>query len=426
MRRLERDSERLSPADPSGTGALLVPERFQDVHAYLEGMASARRIAGAVVLVAERDETVYLDTVGMRDVEAGLPMTADTIFRICSMTKPVTCAGAMMLVEEGRVGLHDPVSRYIPAFEAMSVDLQDQAGRRLVPAERPVTIWHLLTHLSGLAYPSLLDDRLHGLYRRARISNGLVAEDHTMGEQVARLGSLPLVHQPGERWTYGLSTDVLGHVIEVVSGQTLAIFLEERVFAPLGMTDTGFRVAPEDAGRLAAVYQPGPEQTIERLPEGIVTNGKAVYSSGYPLDRVSELYSGGVGLVSTVHDYARFGRMLLHGGSLEGVQLLKPETVAMMTRDQIGSARGAVQLEGSGYGLGVAVVVEDSYSDSTYGSPGTFWWDSFYHTLFWADPRREILGVVMTQIYPWAHLGMWPRLRGLVYAALDRREPRAG
>lgn len=410
-------------AERSGAGSRLVPARFHEVHAYLESMTAARRIAGATVLVAEQGETVYLDAVGMRDAEAGSPMTVDTIFRICSMTKPVTSVGVLMLMEEGRVGLDDPLSGYIPAFEAATVGVRGEDGRCLrVPCARPITIRHLLTQMSGLPYPFLVEDHLQALYRDSGVSSGLVETSDTMAQNLARLARLPLVHQPGEGWTYGLSMDVLGHVIELVSGQTLAAFLEERIFAPLGMTSTGFRVASEDEERLAAMYWPRADYTIERLPEGPVQRGDVVFSAGYPLDRESAFYSGGAGLVSTVSDYVRFAQALLQGGALDGVRLLKPETVAMMTRDQVGSARGAPQLEGCGYGLGVAVVTGDaaSHDDMTHGSPGTFWWDSIYHTLFWADPQRQLVGVAMTQIFPWAHLGMWPKLRGLVYAALDR------
>lgn len=399
------------------------PDPFAGVHAYLESLVEERKIAGAVALVVKDGEIVYSDELGMRDVEAERPMTEDTIFRICSMTKPITSVGVLMLVEEGRISLDDPVSKYIPAFGKVQVTVRGANGKvRRVRAERPITIRDLLTHTSGLDYNFTADDYLGPLYAKAGVSDGLVETPGTMADNVARLARLPLAHQPGKAWSYGLSVDVLGHVIEKVSGQTLADYLEERIFAPLGMKDTGFRVAPEDEERLAAVYRPaGDDQAIERLPEGPNKQGNLTYSASYPLDRESRYYSGGAGLVSTARDYARFARMLLEGGSLDDVQILKPETVAEMTRSHTGDLPIEIGSNGDGFGLGVAVVSEATAGTvgAALGSAGSFSWGGFYYTLFWVDPQEKLVGIVLTQIYPWDHLDVWPGFRSRVYEALS-------
>ncbi|WP_428261431.1 serine hydrolase domain-containing protein [Haliangium sp.] len=402
--------------------ATKVPASFSEVHDYLDALVRERKIAGAAALVMHGGEQVYVDAVGMRDAEAGVAMTPDTIFRVCSMSKPIVSVGALMLVEEGRIALDDPVSKYIPAFADMRVLARSEDGTvEQVPAARPITIRDLFTHTSGITYRFLADDQLYPMYVAAEISDGLAEAPGTMADNVARLAKLPLAHQPGERYSYSLSIDVLGHVIEVVSGQTLAAFLEERIFAPLGMEDTGFRVSAEDEARLAAVYRPGADKLIERLPEGAVETGKAVHSASYPLDRDSGFYSGGAGLVSTVSDYARFAEMLLGGGERDGVRILSPETVAMMTSNQLGDLQVGFALAGDGYGLGIGVTTEAAPAtvpELHLGAPGSYSWAGFYQTLFWVDPQNQLVGVVMTQIFPWDHLTLMPDFRARVYASL--------
>jgi CubicO group peptidase (beta-lactamase class C family) len=409
------------PQDETQVQPQPAPDPFAGAHDYLEGLVAARKIAGAVALVVADGKVVYADAVGMRDVEAEQPMTEDTIFRICSMSKPITSVGVLMLVEEGRISLDDPVSKYIPAFAKVQVAVRDAKGKvRRVKAERPITIRDLLTHTSGLTYTMMAEEHIGELYAKAGVSDGLAETPGTMADNVAKLAKLPLVHQPGKAWTYGLSTDVLGHVIEKVTGQTLAEYLEQRIFAPLGMKDTGFRVAPEDEARLAAVYQPsGEDKTIARLPDGPVKNGRATYSASYPLARESRYYSGGGGLVSTARDYARFAQMLLEGGSLDDVQILKPETVAEMTRDHLGGLQIRMPA-GGGFGLGVAVVDEATAGTdgAALGAAGSFSWAGFYNTIFWVDPQQKLVGMVLTQIFPFDHIDMGPAFRRAVYAAL--------
>jgi CubicO group peptidase (beta-lactamase class C family) len=406
---------------PAGEQA--APEPFAGVHDYLQGLVDERKIAGAVALVTKDGEIVFSDAVGQRNVEAEAPMTEDTIFRIMSMTKPITSVGVLILVDEGLISLDDPVAKYVPAFARVQVAVQAPNGKyRNVKAERKVTIRDLLTHTSGLTYTFIANDHIAALYKKAGVSDGLSETPGTMADNVAKLVKLPLVSQPGKAWNYGLSTDVLGHVIEKVSGKTLSEFLEERVFTPLDMKDTGFRVAEEDEERLAAVYQPkADDKTIEPLPEGGVKGDKLTYSATYPLDRESKFFSGGAGLVSTARDYTRFAQMLLDGGKLGDVQILKPETAAMMVQDQIGALQLQIPGSGEGFGLGVSVTSEEgaAAADGAPGSAGTFGWAGFYNTVFWVDPEQKLVGVMMTQLHPFDHLDMWAAFRANVYKALS-------
>lgn len=393
------------------------PDPFAGVHAYLQGLVDERKIAGAVALVTRDGEVVYSDAVGQRDVEAEAPMAEDTIFRIYSMTKPITSVGILILVDEGRISLDDPLSKYVPAFARVQVAVQGPDGKyRNVKAERAITIRDLLTHTSGLSYTFTASEHIAALYKKAGVSDGLRETPGTMADNVAKLAKLPLANQPGKAFHYGLSTDVLGHVIEKVSGQTLAEFFEERIFTPLDMKDTGFRVAEEDEDRLAAVYQPrADDKTIEPLPEGGVQSGNLSYSATTPLDRDSKYYSGGAGLVSTARDYARFAQMLLDGGKLGDVQILAPETAAMMVQNQIGDLQAGPGT-GDKFGLGVGVAAEAS---PTLGSAGSFTWGGFYNTLFWVDPEQKLVAVMMTQLFPWDHLDMWTSIRAQVNQALS-------
>ena len=271
---------------------------------------------------------------GPRDAEAGLPVDEATIYRIASMTKPVTSVAVMMLLEEGKLGLDDPVSRYLPEFRAPTVLCAGPRRRRgaaTVPARREITIRDLLTHTSGLSYRFLDRPGLGRLYAASGVSDGLSETPGTVADNVGRLARLPLLHQPGTAWEYGLSTDVLGRVVEVASGRTLDEFFRERIFGPLRMEDTSFVVPEAKRHRLAALYTPGPDKAIRRVGPGPVEAGALVYSATYPTRDGSTYFSGGAGLCSTIGDYARFLQMLLNRGELDGVRLLKPETVELMT-----------------------------------------------------------------------------------------------
>jgi len=401
-------------------------ERIRELHSLLQGLVDKKQIAGGVGLVIRRGRAAYFDAVGLQDVETKAPMAVDTIFRICSMTKPITSVGALMLVEQGKLALNDPVAKFIPEFRnAPVVVLEppkkegDPKAYRHMPIERPMTIQHLLTHTSGLTYGLMGREYLLDHYRRVGVSDGLIETEGTMADNVKKLASLPLKFQPGSDWEYGLSADVLGRVIEIVSGETLDSFFQKRIFGPLKMTDTHFRLPPAKRDRLATVYQPKADKAIERLPDGPARRGYASYSATYPYKEPVRYFSGGAGLISTLRDYARFLRMLAEGGKLEGVRLLKEETVALMTRNHCDPARVWIKSHGDGFGLGVGVVTEAA-KDQGFGSVGTYSWGGFFHTYFWVDPKEEMIGIVMTQLYPWDHMTLFGDFRKLAYAALVR------
>lgn len=399
-------------------------DRFKGVQSYLRKLVAERKVAGAVAMISQDGKVLYQDAVGMQDVEAGTPMSPDTIFRICSMTKPITSVAVMMLVDEGKLALTDPLSKFVPEFKRVGVATEDPARKgsysRREKASREITVQDLLTHTSGLTYGFLAPPYFHKLYTDAGISDGLAETKGTIGDQAKKLAALPLTHQPGAAWSYGLSTDVLGRVIEVASGKTLEAFFYERIFKPLQMNDTHFHVPAKDAPRLAAVYQPKKEdQTVERLPAGVVKNGQAVYSASYPLDRDGKYFSGGAGLVSTVKDYGRFAQMLLNGGELDGARILKKETVDLMTKSHTGDVKVPIDTFGDAFGLGFGVVTEAA-KDAGKGSVGTFSWAGFYNTYFWIDPQKKVVGIVMTQLYPSEHVGLPEAFRKKTYAALGK------
>ncbi len=351
--------------------------------------ASVRRgeIAGAVVLATRRDRVAQLACIGMRDIEAGLPMEPDTIFCIASMTKPIVSVGVLMLVEAGKLRLDDPLSRYIPEFANATVfDGVEDGSARLVPLERPITIQHLLTHTSGI-YGTSPHPTLDAAY------DELGDYRYDLAELMRRLARQPLAHQPGAGWRYGWSHDVLGRVIEIVAGLPLDEYLATAIFDSLGMVDSGFYVPPDKVGRLAAVYESagGVLHRIDNEETHEIT------------EHVPLLFGGG-GLASTALDYLRFVRMLSRYGELDGVRLLKPDTVAEMTRNQLAPPLWPLEIGGDisvgeGYGLGVGVIVE-AFRASLAGSVGTFDWGGSWNTDFWVDPVTELSAIYMVQLEP--------------------------
>ncbi|MGE5926639.1 MAG: serine hydrolase domain-containing protein [Gemmatimonadota bacterium] len=373
-------------------------------------------VAGVVTLVARHGRIAAVDSAGYRNVERETPIGSTTLFRIASMTKPITSVAAMILVEEGRLGLGDPVARYIPAFAEMTVLAagdDSSAPARTAPARRPITILDLLTHRSGLTYGFLDEGPVGDAYRAAGVSDGLPPREEGIAASIDRLAALPLVAQPGTRFHYGLSVDVLGRVVEVVSGQSLADFLAERLFRPLGMHDTRFHVSESERERLATPYawngrRLRPMRPAERFGNLLLAG------EGY---RGSQAYfSGGSGLVSTAADYARFLQMILNGGELDGVRVLGPKTVQLMATDALGNSAHPLGA-GAGFGLGFEVVVELGPSGEP-GSVGTLSWSGIYGTMFWADPEEEMIGIVMLQRFPTAGLALGERFRAIAYGAV--------
>lgn len=366
------------------------------VRSFLDSAVSEGRVAGAVGLVARGNEILSFDAVGMADREAGTPMKKDTLFRIASMTKPVTSVAVMILFDEGRLALEDPASKFLPELGSLRV-LKGDGSRDTVDAAREITVRDLLTHTSGIIYEFIGVEPLATMYGEAGISNGLIETEGTIADFVKRLGELPLLHQPSERWTYGQSTDVLGRLVEVVSGQGLDAFLRDRIFLPLGMKDTSFFPPEDQAGRMAVVYEWSESEGLRRLPDEPIVQGHLKYSTTFHFKAPRTFFSGGGGLASTVPDYLRFAQMLRNGGELDSVRILKPETVALMTQNQIGDLKMGLDLGlpdplRFGLGLSVKTVADDQ------GGRGTFGWAGFYHTLFWIDPENDLIGIFMSQL----------------------------
>jgi CubicO group peptidase (beta-lactamase class C family) len=401
----------LPAAAPRDVG--LAADRLERLDQAVARLVEEEKIAGAVVLLMRRGRVAHFAAYGQADREAGRPMGRDAIFRICSMSKPVTSVAAMMLFEEGRFLLDDPVATFLPEFEKPGVLVPAGKFHGVVPATKPITVRHLLTHTSGIAYRFFGQPIIADLYAGAGITDGLSETELDLGENVRRIAAQPLLHEPGARFSYGLNTDVLGRLVEVVSGQPLGQFLEQRVFRHLKMVDTGFRVPELKRGRLPAIYRTDRGASLLRLPDEVHTEGHVVFSPSYPY-RASRYESGGAGLVSTAADYARFAQMLLRGGELDDVRLLSRKTVELMTADHL---LGVDEDEAFGFGLGLSRARNPGVSGEIL-SAGALGWSGFYTTNFWIDPAEELVGVVMTQTYPYNSHRVLDRVRAVAYQAI--------
>ena len=384
----------LPTARPEEVG--LSTPRLEALGALLRERIAAGHLPGAVALVARRGRVAWQEAFGRRDPASDEPMRTDAIFRIYSMTKPLVSVGVMMLVEQGRLLLDDPIGRYLPAL----ADLRVAAEGGTVPAASSVTIQDLLRHTSGLTYEFRGTGPVHKAYVEARVAR----RGQTNADQVAALGVLPLLHQPGTRWEYSRSTDVLGRLIEVVSGQTLGAFLAERICGPLGMADTAFNVPADRQGRLAGAFPRDPDSGAE----------VAVLE----VREKPRFESGGGGMVSTSADYARYVQMLAGGGRLGGVRLLGRKTVELMTADHLGAIPGTPDLLPAGHGFGLGFAVRrDRGIAATPGSAGMFYWSGMAGTTFWVDPVEELTAVLMIQA-PGQREHYRALFRDMVYAAV--------
>ncbi|MCY4571060.1 MAG: serine hydrolase [Candidatus Poribacteria bacterium] len=403
-------SHELPMVEPEAVG--LSTERLSRIDKVMETHVAQQKIAGGVTLLARHGKIAHLGTYGMMDVEAGKPMTPDTIFRIASMTKPITSVAVMMLYEEGHFRLNEPVSRFIPAFKEMQVlppeDSEDSAEP--VPATRQITIWNLLTHTSGLTYH--WNERLGPQYTAADITHGLLQDESTLEEKMKILATIPLLYQPDAEYEYGLSIDLLGHLVEVVSGMSLNEFFSERIFKPLGMNDTHFFIPEAKREQLATVYERTKDGPITRKSQEPTVDGSLIYSTDYPYNGPRTYFSGGGGLVSTAPDYVRFAQMMLNGGELDEVRLLSRKTVELMTSNQL--ANMDVDF---GFGLGFSVV-RDKSDLNEIGSVGTFGWGGFFFTNFFIDPQEQMIGIFMCQLHPSGGLDLGGKIRILCYQAI--------
>jgi CubicO group peptidase (beta-lactamase class C family) len=398
-------AQSLSRERPEKLG--LSSERLSRLSQAFEEYLAQDRLPGGVVLVARRGKVAFLEAFGQRDREDLSPMPEDAIFRIASQTKALISVGVMILQEEGRLLISDPAGKYLPEFQKTTVAVpKDGGGYSIAPARRPITIRDLLTHTAGIGYGG---GPARDRWEAAGITGWYFANrDEPIRATVGRMAALPFDAQPGERWVYGYATDILGALIEEVSGEALDQFLQSRILGPLGMTDTHFFLPESKRDRLAVVYS-ATDGTLTRAadPGGMV--GQGAYVSG---SRKS--FSGGAGLLSTARDYARFLQMLLNGGELDGQRVLGRKTVELMTVNHLGDVAFNA---GQGFGLGFSVL-EDVGDRGTPGSVGEYGWGGAYHSTYWVDPKEDLIVVYFTQLTPAGNVDDHGKLRALVYQAI--------
>jgi CubicO group peptidase (beta-lactamase class C family) len=395
----------LPKARPETVG--LSTERLARIGEVMRRYVAEGKLGGAVTLVARAGKVAHFEAFGRLDPATGAPMPADAVFRIASQTKAVTSVAVMILFEEGKLLLGDPVAKYIPEFANTTVAVPDASkkgpGYRIVPAKRPVTIRDLLTHSAGISYG---DGPAKDLYKAAGIQGWFLADrTEPVGDVVRKLARLPFDAQPGERWVYGYNTDILGHLVEVVSGASLADFVAERIAGPLSMADTSFFLPEEKASRLAGLWGTG-------------ADGKAAAVADprdkYYVEGPRACTAGGAGLLSTAEDYARFLLMLQSGGEWGGVHILSPKSVELMTADHLGAVYGS---QGQGFGLGFWVTRELGRNGDP-GSVGAYGWGGAYHTTYWVDPVEKLVAVFMTQLLPATGSDAHGKFKALVYQSI--------
>lgn len=376
----------------------------------MQGYVDARKLAGAVSLIARDNEVVYQSIVGLRDMETDSPMEIGTIFRIYSMTKPITSLALMMLVEQDLVQLSDPITKFLPELERVQVL---EKGGKLTALKQPATALDLLRHTAGFSYGRYRDSKepIDKLYDQADLFNLELSLD----EMILRLAELPLMYQPGEVWHYSIATDVIGRLIEVVSGSSLGAFFRQNIFEPLGMVDTAFTVPPGKMDRLATLYGRSRATGLKPLDDSI--------GGDYVNPR---LLLGGQGLVSTVHDYLQFALMMLNKGEWQGSRLLEKETVELMTKNHLSTAHlpisynGIVEaaVPGIGFGLGFNVLLDPAQAGIN-GNHGDYGWGGYAETYFWIDPREKVIAILMAQFMPSLTYPIRNEFRTLVYQVLD-------
>ena len=398
-------AEVLPRAQPESVG--MSSERLQRLTRTLNAYAADGKLPGGVALVARLGKVAYLQSFGQRDREAAAPMPEDAIFRIASQSKALVSAGVMILQEEGQLVISDPVGKYLPEFMETTVAVKKGESYEVVKAKRPITIRDLLTHTAGIGYGS---GPARDRWEAAGITGWYFADrDEPVGATISRLAKLPFDAQPGERFVYGYNTDILGALIERVSGETLDAFLRTRVLEPLGMNDTHFYLPASKKNRLTVVYSSKDEGGIERAPDPGHMVGQGAYVEG-----PRKSFSGGAGLLSTASDYARFLQMMLNGGELDGKRVLSPKTVELMTVDHIGDLSTTA---GQGFGLGFSVL-KDLGARGSPGSVGEFGWGGAYHSTYWVDPREGLVVVYFTQLIPAKNVDDHEKLRALIYQAI--------
>ena len=395
-------------ADPESVG--MSHERLKRLNTVMQGYIDRQESAGALTLIARKGKVVHFSAIGNRDVEKKAPIKQDTIFRIASMTKPITSVALMMLYEEGHFQLRDPISKWLPEFEIMEVAIPAPAHERLtgryktIPAKKPITIQQVLTHTSGLSNTYRGITQPDFVKAMADVPRSEPARD-----RIKRLAKLPLNFHPGEHWEYGQGTTVVGVLVEEISGMTLDTFFRERIFKPLDMPDTHFYLPETKLDRFAALYKPGESNIIE-LIEAPTKDSRFVQEP-------HTYFAGAGGLVSTARDYFRFQQMMLNGGELDGVRLLGRKTVEFMTVNHIGDK--PIWLYGAGYGFGLGYgIVTDWGASSTSRSTGSYFWGGAFGTLSWVDPREELVCVFMQQLRPYTQINVRKDVISMTYQAI--------
>ena len=413
----------MKPQDPAKVG--MAADRLDRIGPYFRTRyVEPGRLAGVLTAVARRGQLVHVACSGRRDLERDQPMTEDTVFRLYSMTKPVTSVALMQLYEQGAFQLDDPASRFLPELADRPVHVP---GGAPVPSEGPITIQHLLSHTSGLTYGFLNETEVDALYRERGVGN--LHNEGDLAAMMTALAELPLLFEPGTRWNYSVSTDVCGRLVEVLSGQTLDAYFAANIFGPLGMTETGFAVRPEQRDRFAACYVPHQGAALGAPVDGTRTHRlfRADDPETSPYLAHPQFLSGGGGLVGTAADYLRFCTMLLNKGELDGVRVLGRKTVEYMTTNHLSSGGDLTSMgrprfsetsyDGIGFGLGFSVMLDPAKAH-VMGSPGEFAWGGAASTMFWVDPAEELIGMLMTQLIPSATYPVRREMKVLTYQAL--------
>ena len=396
---------REAPAETVGMST----DRLRRMDAVINEYIAKGRQAGVGVLIARNGRIVYHKAYGQDDIAAKTPFKRDAIVRIASQTKAITSIGAMLLFEEGKFLLDDPVSKYIPSFKnskVLATFNEKDTTFTTVPAKRDITIRQLMTHTSGVGYPVIGSKEMNAIYAKYKIPSGIGTPTRKLDEVMNTLGTLPLAHQPGERWTYSLGDDILGYLIEIWSGQPLDQFLRTRLFDPLGMNDTYFYLPAAKQNRLAVLYTEDSTRTVRRQAT------RLGISPDYP--KVNGTYfSGGAGLSSTLYDYAIFLQMLLNGGEYNGKRFLSPTTIRLITTNQIGDLNQGLDKFGLGFGI-----ASERSAARTPISAGSFDWGGIFGTTYWVDPKEGIVALIYTQKYPNSHGDLTDKFKVLVYQAI--------
>lgn len=379
----------------------------------LQEYVTNKWIAGATALIAKDGKIIYYKSFGFRDLEKKTPATNDAIYRIASQTKAITSVAIMILVQEGKLQLDDPVSDYIPEFKNPKVLLTfntEDSSYITTPAKREITIKDLLTHTSGIGYAQIGTPQMNAIYYKAGVVGGIGVDNLLLADKMKILGKLPLFHHPGDQWTYGLNTDVLGYVVEVVSGKSLDQFFHKRIFEPLGMKDTYFYLPKSKHQRLVTLYTEDENHQLVKAPSVYQLNGN--FYPDYPT-RKGTYFSGGGGLSSTAYDYAIFMQMLLNGGAYNGKRILKKETVQMMTTNQLGTS---TYPSGKNFGLGFEIIPAKGSNSPL--SPGSYSWGGMFSSSYWIDPKEKIVAQLFINQYPNSHSNVHDKFKAAVYNAL--------